>query len=190
MSENGVGKLTARELRQLLGEVEQLNLNNEQIQPLSEEEVAEIEASYQAPTFSAEREERHRAQLEELRQAWLSRVEMLKGIFPRANEIGLSRRELARRLRLGRDVLLKLELHLVTDFPVRLARRLADTLDVDIRSVVVYLAQQGTDMNQLAAASRDRPAAGEPQTWEEAILSSDMPDEDKEYWLEETMNSR
>lgn len=180
-TKNAAG-LTNRELRQLLNEIDQLDL--EALEPLSDEEVADLEASYEPPTISAEREERQRKQLEELRQEWLSEVEPLEGIFSRVDELDLSREELAHRLRVRLDVLFKVDLHLIADVPARFARRLANELDVDIRSLYLYFGQAARDLDQVAASSTGKPALGNVQTWEEAIKASEMPDEDKRYWLE------
>ena len=157
MTQKGANELTTRELRNLLIEIEQLN--EEEILPLSVEEVAEIEASYQPHKFSAEREQRHQQQLEELRQQWVSEFDELTGLFSRAAEIGIRRGELAHSLRLSLDLLLKLELRLIIEVPFKLASSLANALDVDIRSVLAFLApQEPNSLHQLAAASPDRPA--------------------------------
>jgi hypothetical protein len=91
-------ELTEHELRRLLIEIDQLE--SEIIQPLSDNEVADLENSYTPPTFSPEREERHHKQLEDLRQEWLLDIKPLKGIFARVTELNprkLVRTETSRR---------------------------------------------------------------------------------------------
>ena len=73
MTKNKANELTTRELNNLLIEIEQSN--KEEILPLSTEEVAEIEASYQPREFSTGRELRHRQQLEELRLQFVSELD-------------------------------------------------------------------------------------------------------------------
>jgi hypothetical protein len=182
MKTKNTANLTNHELRRLLNEIDQLDLDA--IHPLSDEEVAELEASYEPPIFSTEREERHREQLEELRQEWLSDVEPFEGIFSRVDELAVSREEFAHRLRLPLNVLFKVDMHLIADVPVRFAHQLANALDVDIRSLYLYFGQAARTLDQVAASSTGKPAPGNAQTWEEAIKASEMPDEDKKYWLE------
>lgn len=181
MSDDKVAKLTDRQLRQLLIQIK--TLDNEEILPLSDDEVAEIEAAYQAEDFPADREKRHLQSLEEMRKEWLTDIQSIPRLFSRVDELEMSREEFARRMQLSLEVLFKIEIHLIKDAPLRLARRLADELDVDIRSIVQYLSKQGIDLTQLAASSKGKPAAGRAQTWAEAISKSDMSDEDKKYWL-------
>lgn len=181
---------TDEQLRRLLEElarspVKDLQPEAEAVEPLSEAEVEEIEAAYQPVGFSAERDERQRRHLEALRQEWQMEVEPIPGIVARADAIGGGREKLAETLRVGIDVLFRVDMHMVTDLPARFVRRLAAALEVDARSLYLYLASPPEGLGQMAAASRGKPAAGEAQTWAEVIQASPMSSEDKAYWLED-----
>jgi hypothetical protein len=157
----------------------------DEIEPLSEAEVAAIEADYETVDFSAEREARQRAIMEALRREWLTEAPQLDGILAQARRRGFSPQALAQQLRIGVDVLFRIDLHLVSDLPLRFVRHLAQALEVERRTLQSYLASPAGSMNQMAASSKGKPAAGRPQTWSEALEASDMALEDRAYWLEE-----
>ncbi len=169
---------TDDELMYLLDEMNRLE---EVVEPVSDEEVASIEAEHESVVFSAERDGHQRAHLEELRHRWVAETEKIESLLQYAEEQGLLRDELARQLRLGLDVIFKLELRLLKDIPHRTVRSLADALGLDTRVIYTYLAMP-PDMHQMAAVSEKKPKGSELQSWDEAIAQSDMPDKDKEHW--------
>ena len=106
---------TDRELVHLLNEMNQSD--EEAIVPLSDDEVASIEDAYPEVAFSAERDKRQRAHLEELRERWVADTEKIESLVHYAEERGLPPDELAHRLRLGLDIIFKLQLRLLRDIP-------------------------------------------------------------------------
>jgi DNA-binding transcriptional regulator YiaG len=174
-------KFTPQEMRRLLYELDQLD--EEIIVPLSEEEVAEIEASYQSQVNLVDQDKFQREHLKELREDPTTHTEEINNLFQRAQKIGLSRKDFAQKLRLGLDVLFKLNLRLINDIPDKVFHILADTLEVNVRTIYTYLTQPPQNLEQIAASSKNKPVASRVQTWEEAISTSNMPEADKEFWL-------
>lgn len=174
-------KFTPQEMRRLLYELDQLD--EEIIVPLSEEEVIEIELSYQSQISLRDQDKFQRKQLKDLREEPAADAERMNNLFHRAQKIGLSRKDFAQKLRLGLDVLFKLNLRLINDIPDKVFHILADTLEVNVNTIYTYLAQPPQNLEQMAASSKNKPVASRVQTWAEAITTSNMSEADKEYWL-------
>lgn len=106
----------------------------------------------------------------------------LESIFARAKKLNITPQELTQKLRLGMDVLMKLDLCLIENVPNNLVHSLSGVLDVTEATIQTYLAQSPRDM-QMAATSQKKPARSRTQDWREAIENSSMSGEDKAYWL-------
>lgn len=106
----------------------------------------------------------------------------LESIFSRAKSLNIGSQELAQKLRLGMDVLMKLDLCLVENVPNKLIKNLSGVLVVPEMAIQTYLSQSPRNM-QMAAASKKKPARNRTQDWQEAIENSSMSVEDKAYWL-------
>lgn len=91
-------KFTPQEMRRLLYELDQLD--EEIIVPLSEEEVIEIELSYQSQISLRDQDKFQRKQLKDLREEPAADAERMNNLFHRAQKIGLSRKDFAQKLRL------------------------------------------------------------------------------------------
>ncbi len=156
----------------------------ETIHPLSDEDIAAIEAKITTEPTDVEREARQLQYLEMLRQEWLAERQAIAGLRARGREVGLPLPALAQRLRLDPGVIATLDLHLVKDVPRKALEALADALQLDLASIYAYLFQPAPTLDKVAAASEGQPAPGAPQSWAEVIQSSSMSSEDKAYWLD------
>jgi hypothetical protein len=182
MNDRNGRELSNRQVRRLLKDLDQLEA--EAIEPLSDEEVAVIENDTQPRSISPQRDARQRRRMEELRQALLDEVQPIDSLVKRARALGLTLPALAQRLRLDPETVMILDSHLVLDVPHRVVMALAEVLQLGLPSLYSYLVPSPPTLRTMAAASRGTPAPGRPQSWEEIVRNSQMPDDDKEYWLQ------
>lgn len=174
--------LTDAEMSKLLNEIREFD---DDIEPVSLEEVEAIESNFQAVQASPETDSRQRQQLEKLLQEMAQDFVPLPGILKRAEQLKIGRQDLAAQLRLSTAILMKLERRLIDWIPDTLVRMLADILSVHKAELYHYL-QQGQDHINAAASSNQTPSGSRTQSWQEAIETSQMSTEDKEFWLNQS----
>ncbi len=178
-------KITDLQARKLLRQIQQ-QADESVIIPLSNEEVEAIEAEFQPVSVSREMDERQLEHLEMLRQEWLRDVQSIDSIIARAKAVDLNRQALVDQLRLSADILLKLDYRLISNVPSRLITMLGDKLQLDAQSLYAYFALPPKQMQQMAAFSKEKPTDSRTQTWQEAVQTSNMSEDDKHFWQTES----
>ncbi len=181
MTRKNTEQFTNLELHRLLDDID--NENSLTSSPLSDDEVAEIEAELVYEPISTERDEKLRHSIEEIRAKWLADSDVLDSLFSQAKAVGVTRQDVAKRMRIDLSVLLKLERRILTDIPFRAVRQLSDNLETSYRPVYLYLTQPPKAVQQMAASSKGQPEESQPESWSDAISNSQMSEEDKSYWL-------
>jgi len=174
-------ELGNKEIRKLLSEISAFD---DEIQPASLQEVGEIEASYQASQVVAGDETLQNEFLAELRKDIGEDVNPPSSIIGYAQSRGIDRRDLANRLRISTDILMKLERRLLKWIPDQLVGQIAEVLQIKKAEIYIYLQQDPEQIN-LAANSKRTPTANRTQLWEEAVKTSQMNEEDKQYWIKQ-----
>lgn len=173
-------ELTDAEIRRLLHDI---NSTDNHIEPVSLEEVEAIEAEFQ--TFDTSSiGGADQPIIGELIEEYASDFSPVPGILKRAQELSIEPNSLALQLRLGVDIVMKLERRLLEWVPDTLVWMLAMILQVNKTEVYGYLQQQPLQP-AIAASSTQPPSKSRTQTWKEAIETSRMSPEDKEFWLQQ-----
>lgn len=173
-------ELTNAEMRKLLHEIDE---HDEKFQLMDLDEVDAIEAEFQ--TFdSTHLDTLHQPIFNDLINEFANDAIYLSGIVARAQELSMGVEELATRLRLGPDIVIKLERRLLQWVPDTLVWMLTIILKVNKTDIYGYLQQQPIQP-KIAASSKKPPSASRTQSWKEAIEASKMSSEDKEFWLKQ-----
>lgn len=172
--------LTNTEMRKLLHEINDIG---NQIKPVSLEEVEAIEAEFRS-LDSSDIGSAEQPIFEELIEEFASDFSPMPGVLSRAQELSIEPDDLALHLRLGIDIVMKLERRILEWVPDTLVWMLAIVLQVNKTEVYGYLQQQPAQPN-IAASSMKPPSNSRTQSWKEAIESSEMRPEDKEFWLKQ-----
>lgn len=179
MSNNTKYTFNDDQLRLLLKELEK---QEENLQPLSEEETAEIEREFQQDLLAGITETSS-LDYEGMRKEWELSNQSITSFFKRARELAITKSELTHRMRMDRMTLVKIEQGLVQSVSQRFIQQIAIVLETPERRVNDYLTAATSSLRQVAASSNSKPLQGRVQTWEEAIQTSSMSEEDKSYWL-------
>lgn len=174
-------ELTDKQVGKLLSEINDFDT----IKPISLDELNEIEAEYQASQSDHAVETTVLKALKQLRDEIFEGDVELESLLGYAEKLGFDRRALSQKLKISTDIIMKLHRRLLTWVPDALVANIADLLDVPKTVIYAYLLKDPEGF-KAAASSKQTPTGSRTQSWEEAVKSSSMSDDDKNFWLNQS----
>lgn len=171
--------LTNEETKKLLSEISNYD---DKIEPISLDELEEIEAQYQVSQSTHDVGTATIETLKQLRDEIVEDSEELDSLLGRSEKMGLDRRTLSQKLQISTDIIMKLHRRVLDWVPDLLVTRIAEILDLPKNAIYVYL-RKDPESFKAAASSKQTPTGSRTQTWEEAVNSSNMSDDEKSFWL-------
>lgn len=170
--------LTGTEMNKLISQIN----NYDDIEPISLDELEEIEAQYQASKSTHEIDAAPIKTLKHLRDKIFKDSEELDSLLGYAEKKGFDRRTLSQKLKISTDIVMKLHRRVLSWVPDTLVTHIGDLLDLPKTAVYVYLHKEPEGF-KAAARSKQTPTGSRTQSWDEAVNSSNMSDDEKYFWL-------
>lgn len=174
--------LSDTEMYKLLSEINEVD---DDIEPMSLQEVEELEAKFQTTQTDFEADKQELQVLAEMRQEFFDNISPLPSIIKQAQQKDVSLENLLTQSRLSIDILMKLEQRVFDWIPDTLVERLAQILDTRKAELYLYF-QQPPNRLSVAASSHQQPTGSRVQSWQEAVATSKMSDTDKAFWLNQS----